>query len=90
MNDKFSIEMCSDLDFEGMVIDISYNMQTFASINYDKGIDKMEIEISPFGKDLNKTIFPLEDFLTVLEKAKKLAIRCAEEDSNRDHRESPS
>ena len=77
---KFWIELCSDLDFEGMVVDVSYNMQTVASINYDKGVEKMEVEMFPFGNDSQKTILPLQEFLDVLEKAKQLAIRCSKED----------
>ena len=80
MNKKFSIEMCSDLDFEGMVIDISYDMETIASINYDKGIDDMEIEIRSISE---KLIFPLADFFLTLERAKQLAIKCAKEDELR-------
>jgi hypothetical protein len=77
MNKKFSIEMCSDLDYDGMVIDISYDMETIASINYDKGIDSMEIEMHAISKNL---LFPLNDFFHVLEKAKQLATKCAKED----------
>lgn len=72
--------MCSDLDFEGMVIDICYDMEPIASINYDKGIDNMEIEMHPISE---KLIFPLDDFFLILEKAKQLAIKCAKEDELR-------
>ncbi len=82
MNEKFSIELCSDVDFEGMVVDISYNMQTVASINYDKGVNRMEIKMIPFGCDARGLIFPLQDFMAILEKAKQIAIRCAEEDKS--------
>ncbi len=84
MNKAFSIELCSDLDLEGMAIYINYNMQTIASINYDKGIDKMEMEIFPFGQGKDRMIFPVDDFIIALEKAKKLALKCAEEDKTRD------
>ena len=77
MNKKLSIELCGDLDFEGMVIDVTYNKETIASINYEKGIDNMEIEIPPKPENF---VFPLDDFLLILEKAKKLAIKCAKED----------
>ena len=63
-----------------MVIDISYDMETIASISYDKGIDNMEIEIRPI---LNKVIFSLGDFFVALEKAKQLAIKCTKEDELR-------
>lgn len=84
MNEKFSIEMCGDLDFNGMVIDISYNMTNIASVNYEKGIDNIEIEILPFGDNTQKLIFPLQGFLNALEKAKRLAKQCAEEDKFRE------
>lgn len=77
MSKGFSIELCSDLDFEGMIIDVLYNTEMVASINYENGTDNIEIEISP---NSEKFIFPLDDFLAVLEKAKKLAIKCAKED----------
>ncbi|MBS0605617.1 MAG: hypothetical protein KF898_04065 [Parachlamydiales bacterium] len=77
MNEKFSIEMCSDLDYEGMVVDVSYDMETIASINYDKGIDNIEIEVYPISGKLK---FPLDDFFLVLEKSKQLAVKCAKED----------
>lgn len=69
--------MCSDLDYEGMVVDVSYDMETIASINYDKGIDNIEIEVYPISEKLK---FPLDDFFLVLEKAKQLAVKCAKED----------
>jgi len=43
----FSIELCGGLDFEGMVIDVTYNKETVAYINYENGIDNIEIEIPP-------------------------------------------
>jgi len=77
MNKEFSIEMCGDLDFEGMVIDVTYNNETIASINYDKGIDNIEVEILPKSE---KFVFSLDDFFLILKKAEKLAIKCAKED----------
>jgi len=72
--------MCSDLDFEGMVIDISYDMETIASVNYDKGIDNIEIEIHPISEKLT---FSLDDFFLAIERAKQLAIKYAKEDKLR-------
>jgi hypothetical protein len=83
MSEKFSIEICSDLDYKGMVVDISYDMQNIASINYDKGIDNIEIEVLPNKGDGSRFIIPLDDFFNILEKAKKLAIKCAKEDELR-------
>lgn len=79
MNSKLSIELCGDLDFEGMLLDITYNGEAIASINYEEGIDNMEIELLPKSEEI---VFPLEEFLLVLEKAKKLAIKCAKEDED--------
>ena len=78
MNKQFTIEMCGDVNFEGMVIDISYNRETIASINYEKGIDRIEIEVFPAQNE--KFIFPIDDFVRVLEKARTLAVKCAKED----------
>ena len=72
--------MCSDVDLEGMAIYISYGTEKIASITYERGINDMEIELFPFGKRNNAQIFPLEEFFVFLEKAKKLAIKCAKED----------
>lgn len=72
--------MCSDLDFEGMVVYVNYDEQTLASINYDKGINNLEVEMFPFEYEGQKLIFPLQDFLAAIEKARKLALKCAEED----------
>jgi len=84
MNKKFSIELCSDLDVEGMVVDISYDMTTIASVNYEKGVDKMEIALLPFDNEVTAFKFPLQDFILVLEKAKNLAIQCAKDDQQRE------
>lgn len=81
MNKKFTIEACSDCDFEGMVVDVCYDMETIASINYDKGIDNLEIRLSDSLYTKGNIGFPLEIFLQVLEKAKKIATRYAKEDS---------
>jgi len=80
MNDKFTIELCSDLDFEGMVVDISFSNQIIAMLNYEKGINNIEIEIFSSTDSSVKRVFLLKDFVNALESAKKLAIKCAKED----------
>ena len=84
MNKKFLIEMCSDVDLEGMAIYISYGTEKIASITYENGVHNMEIELFPFGKSKDPLAFPLEEFLLFLEKARRLAIKCAEEDALRE------
>ena len=80
MSSDFTIEICGDLDFEGMVVDISYKMETIASINYEKGVDQMEIEIHNKRECPGKFTFPLKDFFDALERAKTIALKCAAED----------
>ena len=83
MKKTFLIETCSDLNYEGMVVDITFDNQRIAMINYDKGIDNLEIEILPFEEEQSKCVFPLKNFLEILEKAKEIAIQCAKEDEKR-------
>lgn len=81
MKKKFLIETCSDLKYEGMVVDISFDNQRIATINYDKGIDNLEVELFSSEDGPSKCIFSLSDFLEILEKAKDIAIQCAKEDN---------
>lgn len=83
MNKRFTFEISSDLDYEGMVIEISFDNVTIARLNYDKGINEIEIEFVLYTEIYNKFIFPLNDFLLAIEKAKNLAIKCAKEDEER-------
>jgi hypothetical protein len=45
MNNNFLLEISSDLDYEGMVINISYKNDIIAILNQDKGVDNIEIKI---------------------------------------------
>ena len=80
INKGFSLKTCSDVDREGMVVFICYNDQLIAEINYENGIEKMEIEVFCGKGNLLSGPFLLNDFLSILEKAKQLAIRLAKED----------
>lgn len=77
---RFCIKLCSDVDFEGMVLDICFDDQPIAMVNYDKGINKIEIEVLSKRESSFNPIFYLQDFIDILEEAKILAIQCAEED----------
>lgn len=83
MKNKFSLELCGDLEFEGMVIDVCYGPDSIVSMNYDKGIDQLEVELHAWPKTAPNLSFPLEDLLTTLEDAETLAVRCAKEDEER-------
>lgn len=50
VNKGFCIKLCSDLDFEGMVVDVCFDDRTVATINYDKGIDNLKVETLLGGK----------------------------------------
>lgn len=80
---EFVLELCSDLAYEGMVVDVCYGIDSIVSLNYDKGIDHLEIELLAWPEDAPRLAFPLDDFLEALQKAKSLAIRCAKEDEER-------
>ncbi|MBN9378025.1 MAG: hypothetical protein J0H93_06585 [Chlamydiales bacterium] len=69
MNNKFTIELSSDLRYEDVVVEIMYNEETVATISQEKGLDKLEIEIFPpcEGK---KWMFFFNDFLDALNAAK--------------------
>jgi len=82
-NGGFNLRLFGDLDFEGMVVEVCFNDELVAMINYEKGIDNMELEWFFDQMIDQKQIFPLEDVLNILQKAKELALRCAKEDELR-------
>lgn len=83
MNSRFSIDLVGDLDLEGMAIEINFDNQTIARLDYEKGVENIEIEFYATSNSGEVMKFSLLDFLTVVEKAKKLVIKCAKEDEER-------
>lgn len=77
INKGFCIKLLGDVDLKGMVVIVDYNDQAVAEINYEKGVDHIEIELLS-GPEIST--FPLNDFFSVLQEAKELAIKCAKED----------
>jgi hypothetical protein len=85
--DNFKCRICSDLDYEGMVVDILYLFPKLnsnkeiqdqvATLNMDKGKDNIEIKFFDASNDFGE--FKLEDFADILEKAKKLLIKINKE-----------
>jgi len=75
MDDKFKIRLCSDLDYEEMVADITYENRTIAMVTQEKGINNMEIEILITGNQVNDGKFPLDAFVKAVEDAKNNLIR---------------
>lgn len=73
-NIKFTVEVCSDLDYEEMVADISYKNLTIAMITQENGIDNMEIEILVRKNEKESLKLPLDGFINSLLQAKKCLI----------------
>ena len=46
-NKYFKIRLCSDLDYDGMVVDIVYKNSSLATLNQDKGIENIIIKLYP-------------------------------------------
>lgn len=84
MNKGFYLEISSNKNYEGMVVEVSYDNYLIAEINYDKGINNLEIEFIPPAEEFSDKYFlPLDEFLIILNKAKLLALKCAKEDEIR-------
>ena len=73
MEDTFKLRICSDLEYEEMVVDICWNNNTVALLNREKGIDNLEIEIFP-PDESNSWKFPLDKFIETIQNAKKCLI----------------
>lgn len=80
INSGFCTKILGDIDLEGMVIFVCYDDQIIAEVNYEKGVDNIEIDFLALKDDSHRYLFPLEDFLKILEQAKAMAIRCAKKD----------
>lgn len=69
----FEIAKFSDLDYEGMTVEIRFNGIPVAQVNRDNGRDTQEIVIpSRFSPEGQIFVFPLTDFMEALEQAKEL------------------
>jgi hypothetical protein len=73
---QFKYRICSDLDYEGMVVDVVYNGEILAILNMDKGSNNIEIKVFEPVKEYWE--FKLDDFMETLQKAKKLLIEVNE------------
>jgi hypothetical protein len=78
----FSTKILGDVDLKGMVILVCYDDQIIAEINYEKGIDNMEIEIVSSQEGFPRRNFSLDGFSKTLEEARQLAIKCAKQDES--------
>lgn len=77
MRTDFDIVFFSDSRYEELTAEISYKDQILCQLNKDKGIDNIEVEFFADARMLAEQVamkFPLNDFLSVLEEAKKALI----------------
>lgn len=84
MNRKIKIELSSNLEYEGMVVYISFGNQEIGLLNYEKGAENLEIELLPLPPEQKKLELPLDELITALQRAKEILLRCAEEDKTRE------
>ena len=82
MSDDFTIELSSNLDYDGMVVYISVHEQEIAILNYDKGIEDVEVKFLPIYTKTKTLSVSLDKLLEALKKAKAILKKCAEEDKN--------
>jgi hypothetical protein len=75
MNKKFRVELSSDLEYEEMVVYVSWNQHPFAVLNYEKGIESMELELLPLPKGESSLAIPFEDCMEVFQFAKETLIQ---------------
>ncbi|WP_414624002.1 hypothetical protein [Calothrix sp. CCY 0018] len=74
LDSGFGILYFSDLNYEGMTVEIQYKGQQVAQINKEKGVEEMEIDIySQYVHPdfLSELKFPLNDFLEAVDKARE-------------------
>ena len=71
MDKKFRVVLCSDLAYEEMVVDMSYENHAVVMITQEKGLENMEIEIYPPPEGLSSWKFLINDFIETIQFAKK-------------------
>ncbi|WP_431221660.1 hypothetical protein ACQ86O_14205 [Serratia sp. L9] len=74
MRTDFEVVFFSDSRYEELTAEISYKDQILCQLNKDKGIDNIEVEFFADARILVEQVamkFPLNEFLAVLEEAKK-------------------
>ena len=66
----FKIVTCSDLDHEEIVADVCWNHDTIATVNQDKGLENLEVELfSQSGEESLK--FPFDEMMEAFSEAKE-------------------
>lgn len=71
MNKKFTIETCSDLDYNEIIAIVSYEEETVAIISQEEGIENAKIELFSNCSDGSKN-YDLNEFIFIINKAKEV------------------
>lgn len=77
MHTDFEIVFFSDSHYEELTAEITYKGQILCQLNKDKGIDNIEVEFFSDSRILAEEVamkLPLDEFLSVLTKAKKALV----------------
>ena len=70
MNEKFRVDISSDLEYEDLVADIYFEDQIVAILTQELGFENMEIKIYP-SKKQERWIFRFSEFEEVIQYAKR-------------------
>jgi len=63
-----------------MAVYLSYGGHEIAILNYDKGIENIEVKLVPIYNDSNSLSVPFNELQEALDQAKQLLEKCAKED----------
>ncbi|CCB91466.1 unknown protein [Waddlia chondrophila 2032/99] len=66
----FTIKLCSDSEYNELVVDVYWKNYPLAMLSCDKGPENIEIEIYPPPEDQSSWKFTLSEITNVLEAAK--------------------
>lgn len=75
MNKDFKVELSSDLDYEEMVVYVSWNEIPLVVLSCEEGFNKIKIEFDLDSDNKNPPMIPLDDFLDALEFGKKILVQ---------------
>lgn len=72
MNEQFRLTMCSDLDYEEMVVDVYYGKDSVALITQEQGLENMKVNLSSSNP---KLFLPLDGFIDALKRGQEWLIK---------------
>ena len=69
MEDEFTIDICSDVDYEDLIAEINYQGEFLALVSQESGYEFLDLAIHP-RKSSEPWQFKLKDFEAAIQKAK--------------------